>query len=184
MKLDQTDGFKIYYKNYFLIIRISSYYYYYCFYFYYYYYFHILLILIIKTSTAVEQVVACAVVTQRARVRSPVGTGFLGEVFFGVFPHLSDKCQETLGSQGPEYHLAVVFIIPYSPCWDDWVYAWCVLSFMFVLSRRWPRHSADHSSGEVSMSLCGQKSMYVIHSFIPSPDRSWLCKVRAAWVTS
>ena len=39
-------------------------------------------------STAVEQVVACALVTQRARVRSPVGTGFLGEVFFGVFPHL------------------------------------------------------------------------------------------------
>ena len=30
-----------------------------------------------------EQVVACALVTQRARVRSPVGTGFLGEVFSG-----------------------------------------------------------------------------------------------------
>ena len=24
------------------------------------------------------------------------------------------------------------------------------------------------------MSLCGQKSMYVVHSLIPSPDRSWL----------
>ena len=35
-------------------------------------------------STAVEQVVACALVTQRARVQSPVGTSFLGE----VFPHL------------------------------------------------------------------------------------------------
>ena len=35
--------------------------------------------------TAVEQVVACALVTQRARVRSPVGTSFLGEVFSGVF---------------------------------------------------------------------------------------------------
>ena len=34
-------------------------------------------------STAVEQVVACALVTQRARVRSPVGTSFLGEVFRG-----------------------------------------------------------------------------------------------------
>ena len=33
----------------------------------------------------VEQVVACALVTQRARVRSPVGTGFLGEVFSGFF---------------------------------------------------------------------------------------------------
>ena len=36
-------------------------------------------------STAVEQVVACARITQRARVRSPVGTGFLGEVFSGFF---------------------------------------------------------------------------------------------------
>ena len=36
-------------------------------------------------STAVEQVVACALVTQRARVRSPVGTGFLGEVFSVFF---------------------------------------------------------------------------------------------------
>ena len=38
--------------------------------------------------TAVGQAVACASLTQRARVRSPVGTGFLGEVFSGVFPHL------------------------------------------------------------------------------------------------
>ena len=36
-------------------------------------------------STAVEQVVACALVTQRARVQSPVRTGFLGEVFLGFF---------------------------------------------------------------------------------------------------
>ena len=36
-------------------------------------------------STALEQVVACALVTQRARVRSPVGTGFRGEVFSGFF---------------------------------------------------------------------------------------------------
>ena len=36
-------------------------------------------------STAVEQVVAFALVTQRARVRSPVGTGFLSEVFSGFF---------------------------------------------------------------------------------------------------
>ena len=36
-------------------------------------------------STAVEQVVARALVTQRARVRSPVGTSFLGEFFSGFF---------------------------------------------------------------------------------------------------
>ena len=38
-----------------------------------------------EESSAVEQVVACALVTQRARVRSPVGTSFLGEVFSGFF---------------------------------------------------------------------------------------------------
>ena len=36
-------------------------------------------------STAMEQVVVCALVTQRARVRSPVGTCFLGDVFSGFF---------------------------------------------------------------------------------------------------
>ena len=41
-----------------------------------------------KKFTAVGQAVACAPVTQRARVRSPVGTCFLGKVFFGVFPNL------------------------------------------------------------------------------------------------
>ena len=55
----------------------------------------------LKMSTAVEQVVACALVSQRARVRSPVGTSFLGEVFSGFFSHLSDICQEILGPQGP-----------------------------------------------------------------------------------
>ena len=38
--------------------------------------------------TTVQQVVACAFVAQRARVRSPVGTSLLDEVFLGVFPHL------------------------------------------------------------------------------------------------
>ena len=35
----------------------------------------------VRVSTDVEQAVACAPVTQQARVRSPVGTSFLGEVF-------------------------------------------------------------------------------------------------------
>ena len=38
-----------------------------------------------QKSTAVGQVVACATVMQRARVRSPVRTSFLGEVFSGFF---------------------------------------------------------------------------------------------------
>ena len=37
------------------------------------------------SSPAVGQVVACAPVTQRARVRSPVGTSFQGEVFSEFF---------------------------------------------------------------------------------------------------
>ena len=48
----------------------------------------IIIIITIILSTAVEKVVACALVTQRARVRSPVGTSFLGEVFFGFFPYV------------------------------------------------------------------------------------------------
>ena len=39
----------------------------------------------IRESTAVEQVAACTPVTQRAQVRSPVGTSFLREVFSGFF---------------------------------------------------------------------------------------------------
>ena len=35
--------------------------------------------------TAVEQAVACTPVTQRARVRSPVGSSFLGETFSRFF---------------------------------------------------------------------------------------------------
>ena len=38
-----------------------------------------------KLFTAVDQVVACGPVTQRARVRSSVGTSFLGEVLSGFF---------------------------------------------------------------------------------------------------
>ena len=106
-------------------------------------------ILLCLSSTTVEQVVACALVTQRARVRSPVGTGFLGEVFSGFFLTCKTNVGKRWAPKVPEYHLAVEFIISYSLCWDDWVCAWCVSSFMFVLSRRWPRHWADHSSGEV-----------------------------------
>ena len=91
-------------------------------------------------STAVAQAVACAPVKQRARVRFPVGTGFLGEIFFGVFPHLQVMSGNFGPTRSPEYHLAAIIIIPYSPYWYECEYAWCVLSFMFVLSRRWPRH--------------------------------------------
>ena len=43
--------------------------------------------------TAVGRAVACARVTQQARVRSPVETSFLGEVFWGFFL----TCKTTVG---------------------------------------------------------------------------------------
>ena len=66
-----------------------------------------------------EQVVAYALVMQRARVRSPVGIGFLGEVFLGFFLICKTNVRKLYAPKVPEYHLAVVIIIPYSPCWDD-----------------------------------------------------------------
>ena len=55
---------------------------------------------------------------------------------------------------------------------------WCVSSFMFVLSRRWPRHWADPSSGETLHVLVLSKKYACDPELIPSPDRSWLFKAR------
>ena len=63
-----------------------------------------LLFLVYVESTAVGLVVACAPVMQRARVRSPVGTSFLGEVFSGF----SSPVRQMSGSfrpQGPRISL-------------------------------------------------------------------------------
>ena len=114
-------------------------------------------VLISRKSSAVEQVVACALVTQRARVRSSVGTGFLGEVFFGVFPHLSDKCQEPLGPQGPRIsfgrriHHSIFALL-----------GWLGVCFVYCLTclcclRGGPGIGPITHSGRPSMSLCGQK---------------------------
>ena len=65
-------------------------------------------------STAVEQAVACALVTQRARVRSPVGTGFLGEVFSGVFLICKTNVGKLQAPKVPEYHLAIIIIITHN----------------------------------------------------------------------
>ena len=65
---------------------------------------------------------------------------FPGCGFFGFFSHLYDKCQEALDPKVPKYHLAVIIILSYSSSSNEWVHEWCVSSFMFVLSQRWPRH--------------------------------------------
>ena len=66
-----------------------------------------------NTSTAVEQVVACALVTQRARVRSPVGTSCLGEVFSGFFLACKMNVRKLQTPNVPEYHLAIIIIPPH-----------------------------------------------------------------------
>ena len=58
----------------------------------------------IMKSTAVGQAASCAPVTQRARVRSPVGTGFLGEVFSGFFLTCKTNVGKLYASEVPEYH--------------------------------------------------------------------------------
>ena len=57
-----------------------------------------------------EQVVACALVTQRARVRSPVGTRFVGEVFSGFFLTCKTNVRKLWAHNVPEYHLAIIII--------------------------------------------------------------------------
>ena len=66
--------------------------------------------------TALEQVVACAPVTQRARVRSLVGTSFLGEVFSRFFLTYTTNIREFYAPWFPEYHLAIK-IIHYGRQW-------------------------------------------------------------------
>ena len=57
-----------------------------------------------------EQAVACAIVTQRARVRSPVGTSFLDEVFPWFFPTCKTNVRKLEALTVPEYHLATITI--------------------------------------------------------------------------
>ena len=58
-------------------------------------------------STAVEQAVTCAPVAQRARIRSPVGTSFLGEFFITS----KTNVRKLHAQKVHEYHLAIVIIL-------------------------------------------------------------------------
>ena len=92
-------------------------------------------------SSAMVQAVACAPVTQRARVRSPVEKGFLGEVCFRGFP---SPVRLTSGriSKGM------------SQC--------CCLGAGLGIEL------IPHP-GRPSLSLCDQKCIYVIQSQFPLP---------------
>ena len=54
-----------------------------------------------------EEVVACALVTQRARVGCPVGTSFLGEVFSGFFL----TCKTNVRKFGPASTPVIILYI-------------------------------------------------------------------------
>ena len=64
-----------------------------------------------KWSTAVEQAVACACVTQRDRVRFLVMTSSLDEVFSGFFLTCKTNVRKLYTHQVPEYHLATIIIL-------------------------------------------------------------------------
>ena len=64
-----------------------------------------------RLQPAVGQAEACAPVTQRARVRTPVGTDFLGEVFSGFFLPCKANVGKLSAPKVPENHLAIIIII-------------------------------------------------------------------------
>ena len=61
-----------------------------------------------KFSTSVGQAVACAALTQRARIRFPVGISFLGEVFRGFSSPVRQMSESFRPPWFPEYHLAII----------------------------------------------------------------------------
>ena len=100
-----------------------------------------------NTPTAVEQAVACAPVTQRAWIRSPVGTSFPGCDFSSPVRQISGSFRPPWF---PEHHLAIIIILIISTfleCMNYWMVC-IVFNYLFVLSRRWPQHWANYSSVE------------------------------------
>ena len=80
-------------------------------------------------SAAVEHAVACAPVTQRARVRSPVGTNFLGEVFSGSF--LTCKTNVRKLHKGPRISFGR-HNDPFTFILLDWIGSWMMLIVFHV----------------------------------------------------
>ena len=104
--------------------------------------------------------------------------------FFGVFPHLSDKCQETLGPQGPRisfgrrHHHSIFALLGWlSVCLV------CIVFRVCAVTEVAPELGWSLIRGGPPCPCVVKKSMCLIHSLIPSPDRSWLRKARVAWVT-
>ena len=111
----------------------------------------------LKVYTAVEQVVACALVTQRARVRSQVGTGFLVEVFSGFFL----TCKQMSGNFRPPRSPNIIW--PSSSSFHIRLVEMteCVLGVYFLSCLcclgGGPGIGLITHPGRPSLSLCGQK---------------------------
>ena len=119
-------------------------------------------------STAVEQVVTCALVTQRAWVQSPIGTGFLGEVFSGFSSPVRQMSGNFRPPRSPNIiWLSSSFRIRLVGMTECVLGVYC-LSCLCCLGGG-PGIGLITHPGRLSMSLCGQKSVYVTHSLIPSP---------------
>ena len=76
-----------------------------------------LCILTYVLSTAVRQAGACALVTQRALLRSPVGTSFLGDVFSGCFLTCKTNVRKLQARMVPESRLTIIIIINHHSLW-------------------------------------------------------------------
>ena len=94
-------------------------------------------------------------VTQRARLRSLVGTSFLG-----VFPHVQDKYQENLGPQDPRISFGS-YNNPFILALLQWMGAWTVCIFhVHVVLEMDPALSWSLIRGGPPC-LCVIKSLYI-----------------------
>ena len=66
---------------------------------------------LLQLSTDVEQAVACAPGTKRARVRSPVRTSFLVRLFRGFSSPVRQMSESFRHSWFSEYYLAIIIIV-------------------------------------------------------------------------
>ena len=137
-----------------------------------------------NSSTAVEQTVTCAPITQRVRVRSPVGTSFLAEVFSGVFLTCKTNVRKLWAHICPRISFGLhnhpfIFIL------FEWMCEWMVYIVFHVPVVLEVALGTEliPSSGEALHVLVWSKKSACDSKLIPLHDRSWHCKARVAWVT-
>ena len=130
-----------------------------------------------------EQALVCAPVTQRAQARSPVSTSFLDEIFSGFFSPVRQISGSFRHTRSPEYHLAVIIILPYFHIhlvtMNGYVNGVSRLSCSCCLGCD-PGIELIHLSDECFHDLVWSKKYIYDPELIPFPDRSWLYKARVA----